>query len=290
LQPYVIRQGDYLAKLAYKFGFDADKVWNDPANAQLRQRGQLSQDPNMLYPTDMLYIPYPIVPPVMQSLTTGTTNTFTSDPPTVPVTIQFSDSVLASQAYTVQELEELSGLTTDANGTATFSVPVTLEAVTISFTDSGELFSYNLGCLDPIDKLSGIYQRLQNLGFIDVDIDFDGSNLELIRTALRAFSATQPGAPPAPAEASTPANSSDDNASPPTVPDPPADGSVDNPSQSPQQSASPPGNSPPPAATSADLVASPDAGSTPPADDAGLSDAGTLDSNLSDLLLAAHGS
>jgi hypothetical protein len=287
LQPYVIRQGDYLAKLAYKFGFDADKVWNDPANAQLRQRGQLSQDPNMLYPTDMLYIPDPIVPPVMQSLTTGTTNTFTSDPPTMPVTIQFSDPALASQAYTVQELEELSGLTTDANGTATFSVPVTLETVTISFTDSGELFSYNLGCLDPVDKLSGIYQRLQNLGYIDVDIDFDGSNLELIRTALRAFSATQPGAPPAPAEASTPAY---DSASASTGPDPPADGSEVDPSPSPQQSASPPGNTPPPAATSADLVASPDAGSSPPADDAGLGDDGTLDSNLSDLLLAAHGS
>lgn len=287
MQPYVIRQGDYLAKLAYKFGFDADKVWNDPANAQLRQRGQLSQDPNMLYPTDMLYIPDPIVPPVMQSLTTGTTNTFTSDPPTMPVTIQFSDPALASQAYTVQELEELSGLTTDANGTATFSVPVTLETVTISFTDSGELFSYNLGCLDPVDKLSGIYQRLQNLGYIDVDIDFDGSNLELIRTALRAFSATQPGAPPAPAEASTPAY---DSASASTGPDPPADGSEVDPSPSPQQSASPPGNTPPPAATSADLVASPDAGSSPPADDAGLGDDGTLDSNLSDLLLAAHGS
>jgi hypothetical protein len=37
LQPYVIKQGDHLALLAYKFGFDADTVWNDPKNAQLRQ-------------------------------------------------------------------------------------------------------------------------------------------------------------------------------------------------------------------------------------------------------------
>jgi hypothetical protein len=37
MQPYVIKQGDHLAALAYKFGFDADTAWQDPSNAQLDQ-------------------------------------------------------------------------------------------------------------------------------------------------------------------------------------------------------------------------------------------------------------
>ena len=53
MQPYVIRQGDYLALLAYKFDFDADTVWGDPANSDLRK---LRPNPNLLWPTDVLYI------------------------------------------------------------------------------------------------------------------------------------------------------------------------------------------------------------------------------------------
>ena len=54
MQPYVIRQGDFLAKLAHRFGFDADTVWNDAANTKL---GDARTDPNILAPTDILYIP-----------------------------------------------------------------------------------------------------------------------------------------------------------------------------------------------------------------------------------------
>jgi len=57
LQPYVVLQGEYLAMLAYKLGFDANAVWNDPKNQQLRDAGKLSQDPNVLWPTDVIYIP-----------------------------------------------------------------------------------------------------------------------------------------------------------------------------------------------------------------------------------------
>ncbi len=56
MQPYVIRQGDFLLKLAHKFGFDADSVWSDPSNSALRT---LRSDPNILSPGDILYIPTP---------------------------------------------------------------------------------------------------------------------------------------------------------------------------------------------------------------------------------------
>ncbi len=272
MQPYVIRQGDHVALLAYKFGFDANTVWNDPANASLRA---LRPDPNILWPTDILYIPDQNVPPVMKALAQGTTNTFVSDAPTVAVSITFSDASFASQAYSVQELPALTGLTTDASGVMTFPVPVSLATATIVFTDVGATFAYNIGDLDPIDTLSGIFQRLQHLGFIDPDATVDASDLDPIRAALRAFNATGDGpaaADPSPAATSTPASTS------PSEPSPPSDGGP--------PPSSPPASGPPPSDSSAPLSSAP----APQGDNGGLSDDGSLDPAISARLLAAHGS
>ncbi len=54
MQPYVIKQGDYLTALADRFDFDADSVWNDDANKDLRD---LRDDPTILCAADVLYIP-----------------------------------------------------------------------------------------------------------------------------------------------------------------------------------------------------------------------------------------
>jgi hypothetical protein len=97
VQPYVIRQGDYLGKLAHEFGFDANDVWNDPQNAQLRQAGQLSQDPNILNPTEILYIPDQDTPPATHSLTTGADGTVTL---AIPATQETFSVVFTSDGTT----------------------------------------------------------------------------------------------------------------------------------------------------------------------------------------------
>ncbi len=194
MQPYVIRQGDYLLSLAYRFGFDVDTVWNDPKNAQLRQ---LRSSPSILWPTDVLYIPDQNVPPAMQTVTTGTTNTFVTDVPTLSVTQQFVGSeatTYSSRAYIVQELDQLTGLTTDEKGIATFQAPVTLDAATVQFTDTGESWVLHIGHLDPINTLSGIFQRLQHLNYVAGSATFDPTSLDLMRAGLRALNASAAGA------------------------------------------------------------------------------------------------
>jgi hypothetical protein len=281
LKPYVIRQGDYLSKLADQFGFDADAVWNDPENADLKK---LRPNPNILFPSDILHIPG-AAPTVTHDLTTGATNTFTRNPPTVVITVKFADASLASQPYTVQELEDLTGLTTDASGTLSFTAPVTLEIATVVFTASGTTCPINVGHLDPIDTLSGIFHRLRHLGFVDIS---DSVDLDTIRMALRDFKRAQAGGssdspdsttgyPPAPSDPASSPNSSqpsDDGSPPPFAPpSDPADSSQPSDDGSPQASAPP---------------SDPDA--SPVQDNAGLSDKGTLDDATSKQLLAAHGS
>lgn len=197
MQPYIVCQGDHLPLLAYKFGFDADTVWNDPTNEQLRKSGKLSTDPNALNPTDMLYIPNPQADQPV-SLTTGATNQFTSDVPTMTLNVTFvqgDGTPYASQAFTVTELPELTGLSTKENGLAAIDVPVTLDTATVVFSDSGDSFVLSIGDMNSIDTLSGVFMRLRNLGYIDRGTTFDASQLDLIRNGLRLLKATK-GPPP----------------------------------------------------------------------------------------------
>jgi hypothetical protein len=189
MQPYVICEGDYLLKLAFQYGFDADAVWNDEKNADLRAA---RQDHNILFPSDVLYIPDQIdKEPDHKDLAIGTTNAFVSDVPTVPLSIRFTDAQFASQPCTIDELEALSGLTTTGDGLLTFPVPVTMETATINFTELQISCVCHIGALDPIDSLSGMHQRLQNLGFIDRDTAFDPANLWLLRAGLCGLIAAQ---------------------------------------------------------------------------------------------------
>jgi hypothetical protein len=183
MEPYVVRQGDFVDLLAHKYGFDADDVWNDAANDELRKnRG----NPNVLYATDVLYIPAPPDPTTF-SLQTGTTNTFESNVPTVPVQIRFDYPDLASQSFTIDELPDLTGQSTDGDGIAKFDVPFDIGDFTVTFASSGTSFAFLLGNLDPVDTLSGIFQRLQNLGYIPREVDVDTSDLEPLRRALQRF-------------------------------------------------------------------------------------------------------
>ncbi len=311
MQPYVIRQGDYLAKLAHKFSFDADAVWNDPKNQALQK---LRPNPSILLSGDVLYIPEPAPGPVAgTSLTTGTTNTFVSDCPTVPVSICFLDASLASQPYTLNELPQLTGLTTAADGTATFDVPVTLGAVTLVFTASGATYKCQTGNLDPINTLSGIFQRLQHLGYLSPSLDPTGIDPDWIRAGLLALKAAQADdAPPSSAASSALPSSAHSGPSPITSPpaSTPADAgggptSVGDP-QSAGSSASP-ASAPPSSGALSSLASTPPSSASPPSsgadsapssgeptsdlpDDSGLNDDGTLDDATCALLLQAHGS
>jgi LysM repeat protein len=280
MQPYTIGQGDFLLLLASKLGFDANTVWRDPSNANL---AALRANPNILFPGDVLQVPDTPAETPATSLSTGTTNSFVSSAPTATLTHQFvGDDThnYASQAYTVQELDQLTGLTTDANGVVTFEAPVTLDTATIVFTESGETWTLAIGELNPIDTLSGLFQRLQGLGHIDPEVEFDNdeplNNLGYLRLGLLLLQASQgessPSSPPS-SPASTP------------------------PASSPRQSGPPPASSPTPASgASAGSPGSTSAGSAAPSSSSGgagltggLADGGTLDADTMSLVLKVYG-
>jgi hypothetical protein len=140
-------------------------VWNDPANADLRQqRG----DPHVLAPLDILKIPE--TEPIWHSLTTGTTNEFTaSTPPLLHGRVQcfgLDGQPIAGATFTVLDVSPPTQGTTTDDGTAEFSFPSDVSTVRLEFADLKLVLLAHVAHLDPITTPSGVQQRLEGLRII----------------------------------------------------------------------------------------------------------------------------
>jgi hypothetical protein len=186
MMPYIVRQGDYLAKLAFVLGFDADEVWNDPKNADLKT---LRPNPNILAPGDILYVPEK-KPDDGLPIEKGADNNYSAPVPKVEVVLVFrsDDQPLANEPCEVLGLDGADP-STDADGKLTLKIPVTIRQVSVHFTGPDLTYDIRVGDMDPHTEDSGVKKRLANLGFFpqtsrrNPDIDED----EMLGAALSLF-------------------------------------------------------------------------------------------------------
>jgi Putative peptidoglycan binding domain len=164
-RPYVVRQGDHLRKIAVANAFDADTVWADPANADLKK---LRVTYNLLLPGDVVQIPDGT--PAGTPLDTGATNTFTAaaaKPCTITHAFVRGGVPVANATYwLVGSVDDSTSKTTDGNGMATFDVPADADSVQVRFQD-GSSYVLMVGYLDPVATPPGAEQRLIHLGYLD---------------------------------------------------------------------------------------------------------------------------
>lgn len=162
LIPYVVQEGEYLAKIAHRFGFDPDSVWQAKENDPLRKEGRT---PDLLCSGDILYIP-----PAKRewlSVTIGSVNKFVGKVPVVKVHARFATAAQAwaNEAYTVEGADLPAG-TLDGDGNFNAEVPITVSALILLFAKRKARFNVRVGHLDPISTDSGVKQRLGHLGFL----------------------------------------------------------------------------------------------------------------------------
>jgi hypothetical protein len=195
MKPYVVRPGDYLAKLAFIHGFDAEAVWNHEKNATLKA----SRDPAILSPCDILYIPAEEDPEEASlPLVCEGTNEYTADVPDVSIELVLKDGEgqpLAGEPFEVVGIADTpKDRSTEGDGTVKFTVPILTEKVTVILTKKNLRYEVRLGHLDPLAKeersVSGICGRLTNLGYFQwndsVSLEYAD---EAIAGALACFQA-----------------------------------------------------------------------------------------------------
>ena len=182
---YTVAEGDCVMSIAQKFGFFWETLWNLPDNAALKQ---LRQDPNILFPGDVVVIPDKT--PRNESAPTEQTAKFVKKLAKAQVRLRLLDTKRQPRAN-IQYIATVDGVNSsgqsDSDGYITLQALPNSKQVNLKLTDSTktEQYSLPLGSLDPIEKLSGVQQRLTNLGYSCVSEQ--GTMGNLTKSAILAF-------------------------------------------------------------------------------------------------------
>lgn len=166
MRPHVVRQGDYLTRLAARMGFDADEVWNHDDNRELRER---RPNREILAPGDILRVPD--APATSRpSFTSGGTRRYRARVPsvTVRVVLDGGQGPIANEPYEIHGLpgqEPLRG-TTGADGLVSVELPVHVSRVDLVLPNRRQIHPLRVGHLDPAGERSGLRSRLAHLGYL----------------------------------------------------------------------------------------------------------------------------
>ncbi len=157
-----IAQGDSTIQQAELAGFDANTVWDDPANATLRKK---RSDMNALMPGDHLVIPDKRIATV--KVMSGASHRFKRRgiPAKFVLQVLEDDKPRANQAYRLAIDDKLFKGTTDAKGVLTEFIPAQAKRGMLYIGPANFKIALEFGQMDPIEELSGVQKRLHNLGF-----------------------------------------------------------------------------------------------------------------------------
>lgn len=174
MRAHIVQQGEHLLGLAARMGFDADTVWNDDANRELREQ---RPDPQVLAPGDVLYVPEP-ESPARLSIEPRTENRYTAQVERLEVALRLAedaDHPVAGEPFAVEGLTCTVEGTTDADGVLRFSVPAHTRQVVLVLPDREDRRVLRLGHLEPADTARGARQRLVGLGHLVDERAFDAT-------------------------------------------------------------------------------------------------------------------
>lgn len=180
---YIVKQGDCISSIAYKYGLFPESIWNDSENSKLKQD---RKDPNVLMPGDEVYIRDK--EEKEESCASEKKHRFKKKGVPERLRIQFMDEEdkgRANEAYVLDIDGDLSENKTDKDGKVEIWIPPNAKEGKITFRDSGEEYELQLGELDPVTEITGVQARLSNMGFYEGELD--GKMSEELENAIRDF-------------------------------------------------------------------------------------------------------
>jgi hypothetical protein len=173
---HTVDQGECLDSIAKKYGFtDYRTIYNHAKNALFKQE---RPNPNIIYPGDSLFIPDK--EERIESRPTDQRHPFQLTNPHVLLRLILKDKqgqpFANKRVSIIVEGQSFEG-NTDASGLLEQKISSDARAGELSLwldeSAPDGVFSWNLriGCLDPVEKMTGIQARLNNLGYESGPID-----------------------------------------------------------------------------------------------------------------------
>jgi len=158
----IVSLGDSIPSLAKDNGFFADTIWNHPGNAGLRAK---RKSQNQLYPGDEVFIPELR----KRTETRGTDSSYKFHRKGVPAKLVLHLRRLGEPRKGESYVLIIDGTsykgTLDGDGKLEQFIPPNAKGGQLILGGGKEIIPINIGYLNPIDELSGVQQRLNNLKF-----------------------------------------------------------------------------------------------------------------------------
>jgi hypothetical protein len=174
-QKYEVSEGDCINSIALQFGFIPDTIWNHSDNQKIKQQ---REDPALLMEGDELTIPDKTRREEQAPAESRTTFRRLGVPAKLRIVLEENGEALSDLDCRVSIDGCFDDYTTDSDGLLEFSIPPDAKNGWIEATkEDGQVvrFDMNLGHLDPYTEVSGVQQRLANLGlyFGDITAELD---------------------------------------------------------------------------------------------------------------------
>lgn len=179
---YSVEQGDSIPSIAKGEGFFWKTLWNHGNNASLKNQ---RKNPNVLFPGDSVYIPD--LEAKQESRGEGSRYRFRRKGEPVKLIIKLlkpDGKPRANVPYVLTVAgKDLKG-STDGEGVLKEFIPNDAKEGKLSLENGAEVFPVIIGGLDPVDEITGVQQRLSNLGF---DCEETGEMDDQTERAVESF-------------------------------------------------------------------------------------------------------
>ncbi len=188
---YTVQQGDCISSIAFEHGFFPETIWDHPSNATLKAK---RKDPNILMPGDVVHVPDKRVKELNESTNQVHKYKYKGVPAKFRIQIMDDNQPRANIPYTLSidgKIVSNPGERTTSTGMVICSISPDAREGLLVVGEGEEMVEYRLtmGHLNPVGEISGVKQRLRNLGLYSGVID---SNLtDETKDSLRAFQALQ---------------------------------------------------------------------------------------------------
>lgn len=177
-----VNQGQDIASIAHESGHFPDKIWNHPQNAALKAK---RKTPNQLMPGDEVFVPE--LELKYESKATDQVHKFKvkGTPHKFKLQLKRLGQPRKNERYVLDIDGKQKEGTTDGDGALEEWVPGNAKGGKLILQGGKEVIPIRLGDLNPVDEISGLQQRLNNLGFKCGSED--GELDDRTRAAVRKF-------------------------------------------------------------------------------------------------------
>ena len=161
---YVVQAGECLSSIACAHGFFYETLWNLPENIELKQK---RKSPHVLMAGDKVHIPE--LRSKEAEVPAETRQKFKRKGVPSRLKLQLRDYEGKPRAGASYKLDIDGNVSTgklDGSGILDVVIPPSAREAKLNIEDGEEEFTIALGGTDPVSELSGVQQRLNNLGYV----------------------------------------------------------------------------------------------------------------------------